>query len=250
MKITDLAALVQVRNHVLTVINDKSVTNRDDFKPLNEARMKLDKKFVEIVKTLDVDSIFPNELLLVKVSGNPTSKELETWRDLFEASRNDPDFKLFINDGISVVQLSIDPKSEVRVCPAIEPRSIEVSPNISIAKKVQLNLPFQTQEKPADPTLSIATDVLTEVANGEIKKLEANLAKLEEQNVTIAPAVVAEAAKPIQAPEEEKLAVVEKVRKTKLTEASQDPDIAAAIARQKEELKIQGRSNKKVKKDD
>jgi hypothetical protein len=250
MKITDLAALVQVRNHVLTVINDKSVTNRDDFKPLNEARMKLDKKFVEIVKTLDVDSIFPNELLLVKVSGNPTSKELETWRDLFEASRNDPDFKIFTNDGVSIVQLSIDPKSEVRVCPAIEPRSIEVSPNISIAKKVQLNLPFQTHEKPADPTLSIAADVLTEVANGEIKKLEANLAKLKEQNVTIAPAVLAEAAKPIQAPEEEKLAVVEKVRKTKLTEASQDPDIAAAIARQKEELKIQGRSNKKVKKDD
>jgi hypothetical protein len=209
MKISDLAALVQVRTHILTVINDKSVTNRDDFKPLNDARMKLDKKFVEIVKTLDMD-----ELLIVKVSGPSTSQDLENLRDIFEASQ-----------------------------------------------KGQLNLPFNVQAVAKEAalggrsedrasSLEIADDALTEVANGEIRKLESALTKLEEQNVTITPAVVAEAAKPIQAPEEAKLAVVEKARKTKLTEASQDPDIAAAIARQKEELKIQGRANKKVKKDD
>lgn len=235
MKISDLAALVQVRNHILTVINDKSVTNRDEFKPLNEARLKLDKKFVEIVKDIDVDSMFPNELLIVKVGHNPSVQELENWRDIFEASRNDPDFKIFTHDAVSVVQLSVDPKSEVRVCPAVEPASIEVSPNISIAQK-QLPLPFEA-------------DNLIDVANTEIKKLEKSLVNLQEQNVTIAPALVAEAAKPIQAPEEVKQ-VVENARKAKLAEGSQDPDIAAAIARQKEELKHQGRSNRKVKRDD
>jgi hypothetical protein len=250
MKIQDLAALVQVRNHILTVINDKSVTNRDEFKPLNEARLKLDKKFVEIVKDIDVDSMFPNELLIVKVGHNPSVQELENWRDIFEASRNDPDFKIFTHDAVSVVQLSVDPKSEVRVCPAVEPASIEVSPNISIAK--QLPLPFESSGRPGDRASSfeMAADALTEVANTEIKKLEESLVKLQEQNVTIAPALVAEAAKPIQAPEEVKQVVVEKARKAKLAEASQDPDIAAAIARQKEELKQQGRSNKKVKRDD
>lgn len=281
MKITDLAALVQVRNHVLTVINDKSVTNRDDFKPLNEVRIKLDKKFVEVVKTLDVDSIFPNELLIVTVGRNPTNEELENWRDIFESSLNDPNFKIFTNDPISIIQLSIDSKSEVRVEPGKEEHPdtntkfremasvvansiasemrAPASPiqirnegerfytvngsNSNIAQKRQLNLPFQIQEKPVDPVLSVEVDTLTDIANGEIRKLE-------EQNVTISPAVVAEVAKPIQVPEEAKLAVVEKARKTKLTEASQDPDIAAAIARQKKELKIQGRSNEKVKKDD
>ncbi len=251
MKISDLAALVQVRNHILTVINDKSVSNRDDFKPLNDARMKLDKKFVEIVKGLDVDTIFPNELLVVKVSGNPTSQDLEHWRNLFEASRNDPDFKIFTHDSVSIVQLSVDPKSEIRVCPAVEPRSIEVSPNTSIAQR-QLSLSLESSGRSGDRNSSfeIAADTLTDIADGEIKKLEASLVKLEEQSVTISPAVVAEAAKPIQAPEEMKQVVVEKARKAKLTEASQDPDIAAAIARQKAELNQQGRSNKKVKKDD
>lgn len=246
MKISDLAALVQVRNHILTVINDKSVTNRDEFKPLNEARLKLDKKFVEIVKDLDIDSIFPNELVIIKVGNNPSAQELEHWRDIFEASRNDPDFKIFTNDAVSVVQLSVDPKSEVRVCPVIEP---VILPNISIDQK-QISLPVEGSERSGDRASSfeMAADVLTEVANTEIKKLEESLVKIQEQNVTIAPALVTEAAKPIQAPEEVKQA--EKTRKVKLAEASQDPDIAAAIARQKEELKQQGRSSKKDKQND
>lgn len=236
MKITDLAALVQVRNHILTVINDKSVTNRDEFKPLNEMRTKLDKKFVEVVKTLDVDTIFPQEFLVVKVSGNPTSKDLENLRDVFEASRNDSDFKIFMNDSISIVQLSVDPKSEVKVCPVVESKSIDVSSNISIPQKGLFNFPLETKKDPVNTTLNIPENVIN-VANEEIKKLESALP--EEKNITITLSVP-----------EEKLAPVENARKTKLTESSQDPDIAAAIARQKEELKSQGRSNKKVKKND
>jgi hypothetical protein len=53
----DLAALVAVRNHILNVMNDKSVTNRDEFQPLNQLRIRLDKKFVELVTTIDVEAL-------------------------------------------------------------------------------------------------------------------------------------------------------------------------------------------------
>lgn len=58
MKITDLAAIVAVRNHITVVINDKGVSNKDDFKVLNSTRVKLDRKFVEALKSFDVDSLF------------------------------------------------------------------------------------------------------------------------------------------------------------------------------------------------
>jgi len=58
MKLSDLADLVVVRNHINTVINDKSITSRDDFRPLNNARSKLDQKFVEGIKALDFDNLF------------------------------------------------------------------------------------------------------------------------------------------------------------------------------------------------
>lgn len=269
MKITDLAALVQVRNHILTVINDKSVTNRDEFKPLNEARLKLDRKFVEIVKDLDADSIFPNELTLVKVGDSnytPTPQDLEYWKEIFEEAQHDKDFKIFTHSAVSVTQLEIDPNSKISVVPAVEPRTIEVSPNISITKKSQLNLPFDAVEvSPVSKeealkgvessgrsgdrasSMEIAVDTLSDLAGGYADKLEEKLDKLEEQGVKIAPALVEEAVKPIQVPEEVKQAAVEKARKAKQAAAAEDPEIADAIARQKAELKKQGRSNKKVK---
>lgn len=264
MKITDLAALVQVRNHILTVINDKSVTNREEFRPLNDARLRLDKKFVEIVKDLDADSIFPNEITLVKVgdsSYTPTPQDLEHWKQIFEEAQTDPDFKIFTHSAVSVTQLEVDPNSEIRVRPSVEPRSIEVGPNVSISKKGQLTLPLEVppveKEKAVKGIESsgrsgdrasskeIAADALA--ADGDIQKLEEKLDKLEEQNVKIAPALVEEAVKPIQAPEEVKKAAVEKARKAKQAAAAEDPEIADAIAHQKAELKKQGRSNKKVK---
>lgn len=202
MKITDLAALVQVRNHILTVINDKSVTNRDEFRPLNEARMKLDKKFVEAVKTLDVETLFDD------------SSEYEYWKSVFKESQK--------------------PDKKDTTFP-YHPQKLDS----------QLPLPFDNETD--NEVLKDAANALTEIAGSDVQKLEEKLDKLEEQNVKIEPALVEEAAKPIQAPEEVKQAAVEKARKAKQAEAAEDPEIADAIARQKAELKKQGRSNKKVK---
>jgi hypothetical protein len=58
MKVIDLANLVTVINHIPVVINDKSVTNRDEFSVLNNARTALNKKFVEGVKGLNVETLF------------------------------------------------------------------------------------------------------------------------------------------------------------------------------------------------
>jgi len=64
MKITDLAALVTVRNHIATVMNDKSVSGKDDFRPLNDARIKLDKKFIAALKETDVESLFSDNVVI------------------------------------------------------------------------------------------------------------------------------------------------------------------------------------------
>ena len=61
MKISDLAAIVTVRNHIQVVINDKSVTSKDDFRPLFDAKSKLDKKFIEVVKNLDFNDLLTEE---------------------------------------------------------------------------------------------------------------------------------------------------------------------------------------------
>lgn len=64
MKISDLAALVIVRSHINAVMGDKSVCTKEDFKPLNEVRVKLDKKFISVLKETDIDSLF-NPLIFV-----------------------------------------------------------------------------------------------------------------------------------------------------------------------------------------
>ena len=58
MSIDKLAALVAVRNHIFTVINDRAITEKGDFAILNQKRIALDKKFVEILKGVDVEKIF------------------------------------------------------------------------------------------------------------------------------------------------------------------------------------------------
>ena len=85
MKLTELAALVQIRNHISVVINDKSVTNRNEFTPLNSARILLDKKFVEIVKSLDTNDLFEKAdafqvVRFEKPSTDTTTSQVNLWR--------------------------------------------------------------------------------------------------------------------------------------------------------------------------
>jgi hypothetical protein len=281
MKISDLAALVTVRNHILIVINDKSVTNRDEFQPLNKVRIALDKKFVDIVKAFsyekddkveaNVDGIFPNELTIVKVGGNgysPTAEELEQWRKIFEEAQNDPDFKIFTHDAINVTQLEVGPNSEIKVRPAIEPRTIEVSPNLSIVKKGQLNLPFDIDVPQApkveaveaaregggrsgdlDTTKKQVQHSIEIIAQGDVDKLEEKLDKLEDQGVRLTPAIVEDSVQPIQAPVEKKKNIVKKAEEAQTKRVDDDSEFRNALQKAKSELKQQGHSNKKVVRD-
>jgi hypothetical protein len=59
MKLSDLANIVVVRNHIGIVLNDKSVSEKTDFRKLNDIRIKLDKEFIKAVKDLNFDNLFP-----------------------------------------------------------------------------------------------------------------------------------------------------------------------------------------------
>jgi len=62
MKIEHLAAIVDVRNHIFTVLNDRSVTARDEVAPLDRIRIALDKKFVEALKETSIEDMFIEEV--------------------------------------------------------------------------------------------------------------------------------------------------------------------------------------------
>lgn len=74
MKINDLASMVSIRNHIYTVLNDKSVTSRDEFPALNQARIKIDKKFVSVIIN-EIDTILADsdELAMSLVNGDESS---------------------------------------------------------------------------------------------------------------------------------------------------------------------------------
>jgi hypothetical protein len=79
MNILELAAIVTVRNHINTVMNDKSVSNKEDFRPLNEVRVKLDKKFVSVLKELDIETCFSNNNSspVLNISNSLVKKEVK-----------------------------------------------------------------------------------------------------------------------------------------------------------------------------
>ncbi len=61
MKLSALADLVTLRNHINTVINDHSLVSKTDYKPLYLTRVKLDKKFISEINELDIDKLFSDD---------------------------------------------------------------------------------------------------------------------------------------------------------------------------------------------
>lgn len=68
MNLHDLAALVEVRNHIPVLLNNKNLTTKGDFRVLVNAMNKLDQQFVEAVKALDYDNLFPPDMRCVTIS--------------------------------------------------------------------------------------------------------------------------------------------------------------------------------------
>jgi hypothetical protein len=65
INLNNLAALVAVRNHIFTVLNDKSACPKSDFQELNKIRLDLDKQFVESLKQLDTSCLFPEDDVII-----------------------------------------------------------------------------------------------------------------------------------------------------------------------------------------
>lgn len=68
MNLHDLAALVEVRNHIPVLLNNKNLTTKGDFRLLVNAMNKLDQQFVEAVKALDYNNLFPPDMRCVTIS--------------------------------------------------------------------------------------------------------------------------------------------------------------------------------------
>lgn len=68
MNLHDLAALVEVRNHIPVLLNNKNLTTKGDFRMLVAAMNKLGQQFVEAIKSLDYDNLFPPEMKCITVS--------------------------------------------------------------------------------------------------------------------------------------------------------------------------------------
>jgi hypothetical protein len=236
MKISDLASLVTVRNHILTVMGDKSATTKEDFKPLNQARIKLDKRFVEIVKEIDVDDLFPNDLLIVKVGDDnypPTKKDLEAWRTLFEVAAKDKDFKIFTHNKVSIQRYEISPNAEFRVEPGIEELPAEMAKqwvktnavNKSIVDDLnnkitatQLLLPLDIEPKPTEGVWDDSIDSGSPQTLGAEPSTLYGIKTIKEPKPEVDEAAIAE----------------------------EQASFVKRIQEQKELLKKQGRSNKKI----
>lgn len=62
----DLSKLVDVRNHIQTVVNDRGVTDKNDVNTLHKIRIQLDKKFIELVKEINVDDLNSDEESIIE----------------------------------------------------------------------------------------------------------------------------------------------------------------------------------------
>jgi len=70
MNLHDIAALVEVRNHIPVLLNNKNLTTKGEFRMLVNAMNKLDQQFVEAIKALDYDNLFPPEMKCITIDSS------------------------------------------------------------------------------------------------------------------------------------------------------------------------------------
>jgi hypothetical protein len=54
-------------------------------------------------------------LNVIKISGNPTAEDLNTWRGVFEDASKDPDFKIFTHEAVEIETIKPDHKRQLNV---------------------------------------------------------------------------------------------------------------------------------------
>jgi hypothetical protein len=86
MKISTLADLVTVRNHLAVIMNNTSVIKKENYKIADTILRSIDNAFIEAVKTLDLDKleevepvVYPEDLLLGSQEYIPDPEEEEAF---------------------------------------------------------------------------------------------------------------------------------------------------------------------------
>jgi hypothetical protein len=110
MKISDLAALVTVRNHIGVVQNDRASTDKITVQVLSSIRLQLDKRFVEILTSNDLEGLFTPEI--ISLTNKPTVPA-----DYFSAAKEAPVF--------AVAGLTTDAAEPVVIA---DPVNVDVKP--------------------------------------------------------------------------------------------------------------------------
>ena len=70
MNIYDLSAIVTVRDRLNTMLNGMRI-NKDDFKDLNHALIRLDRSFLKGIQELDFDALIPSSGYIQKIEEDP-----------------------------------------------------------------------------------------------------------------------------------------------------------------------------------
>lgn len=133
MKLHDLAALVQVREHLNRIVT----TSRAD-KSLMNLVAEMDKTFLENVKNLDVSKAGESVITLVKVGGNPSAEKLEEIREMFEQCKGDDAFSIVTDIDVVIERIAYSPSDAI----AIKAGQVKVLGREVIAENGQLALNF------------------------------------------------------------------------------------------------------------
>lgn len=142
MSIDKLADLVAVRNHIFTVINDRAITEKGDFAILNQKRIALDKKFVEILKDVDVEKIF---------SGNSESgitlvdQPFVVWTPLNETSQEKQEDPRLAG----LVKYSSSEQDQLTL-PFKDP-TVKITPNVVVDNTTPILAPQKATKAPKEP---------------------------------------------------------------------------------------------------
>jgi hypothetical protein len=140
MILSELADLVIVRNHINVVLNDKSVTTKNDFRALNDVRTKLDKKFVEVIKNLDLDTIHKHMNISLTVP-----EELITYTNITQTT-SDSEFvsNVWNESNQQVVEEPINTAIELSITE--EPKT-EIDNTIALADDDTISKRLQAQKE-------------------------------------------------------------------------------------------------------
>jgi hypothetical protein len=168
MKMQDLAALVQVREHLQRIVT----TSRAE-KSLMNLVSEMDKVFLEEVKHLDASKAGESVITLVKVGGSPSAEKLEEIRESIEACK-DGDFSIVTDHDIVIERIGYSPSDAI----AIKAGQVKVLGREVVAESGQLAMNFTEEATPQEN--KEIRQALTKIEKAQSQEVLDKIAKAKE----------------------------------------------------------------------